>query len=95
MPDTKTYTPHRPIMWFVRDESTRSHPPSLLLHVEQGDYFGTLATVLNFVREGMMNDFPNPKNSTMPQEKSLHLLEGMRDDLVYLQNNYDLVKKEE
>lgn len=66
--------------------------PSLLSHVEQNDYFGTLATVLNFVREGIHDNF---KNNTLSREHCIHILECMRDDLRNLQDRYDITKRGE
>ena len=41
-------------------------------HVKAGDYFGTLATILDLKKQG---------------------LEEFRDDLMFLQENYKIVKK--
>lgn len=94
MPSTQTYTPHQPIFLLFRDQSPESTPPSLLHHVEQGDYFGTLATVLNFVRGALIDDLYDPANRTMSKARSISVLEGMKDDLIHLQNNYDIIKKQ-
>lgn len=41
-------------------------------HIKAGDYFGTLATILDLKKRG---------------------LEEFRDDLIFLQENYKIVKK--
>jgi hypothetical protein len=93
MPSTQTYAPHQPIFLLFRDQSSESVPPSLLHHVDQGDYFGTLATVLNFVRGALIDDMYDPSNRTMGKARSITVLDGMKDDLIHLQNNYDVIKK--
>lgn len=94
MSDQQPYDLSQSVFLLVRDQAEESHPPSLLPHVDQGDYFGTLATVLNFVRESIGSDFLKSGNVTMTQPQAIRLLAGMRDDLVHLQNHYDLKKKE-
>ncbi|MFA6026533.1 MAG: hypothetical protein WC727_08865 [Ignavibacteriaceae bacterium] len=53
----------------------------LKFHVDSQDYFGTLATVLNLLRQ---NDIVLDKNKT---------LDKIVDDLMYLQTNYRIIKK--
>ncbi|MFA5062402.1 MAG: hypothetical protein WC526_04625 [Patescibacteria group bacterium] len=53
-------------------------------HVEQDDYFGTLAAILNLLTE----DETTPKNA--PNKK---LLEKLVEDLNFLQDNFKIIKK--
>lgn len=53
-------------------------------HVKNDDYFGTLATVLDLVRQNL-----NPFN----QKKEKSTLEGAVKDLMHLQKNYRIVDK--
>jgi hypothetical protein len=49
----------------------------LLSHVEAGDYFGTVATLLDFIRQGIVK-----------KEDQDRILEDMVEGLVYLQVNF-------
>ncbi|MDA3839919.1 MAG: hypothetical protein PF572_02415 [Patescibacteria group bacterium] len=57
---------------------------NLQFHIESDDYFGTLATVIDLVRQNL-----NPFKQK--QEKST--LEVKVEELIYLQKNYRIVKK--
>jgi hypothetical protein len=57
---------------------------SLEFHIKSDDYFGTLATVLDLVRQNL-----NPFN----QKKEKRTLENVVKDLEYLQKNYQIKKK--
>ncbi len=57
---------------------------NLQFHIESDDYFGTLATVIDLVRQNL-----NPFKQK--QEKST--LEVKVEELIYLQKNYKIVKK--
>ena len=56
----------------------------LEFHIEQDDYFGTLATILSLLKQNLSND------KTL---KRLDLLDIKVTELMYLQNNYKIVKK--
>ncbi|MCK5062161.1 hypothetical protein KAR28_06485 [Candidatus Parcubacteria bacterium] len=49
----------------------------LKFHIKNNDYFGTLATVLDLVR----------------QSKNNKALKNIKDDLIHLQDNYCINKK--
>jgi len=55
---------------------------NLLFHIESQDYFGTLATVLSLVRQNGEG-----------QEVNDEVLAKAEHDLLFLQNNYDIVAK--
>jgi len=57
---------------------------SLEFHIKSGDYFGTLATVIDLVKQQIFKD--NSKN------KNKKVIEGKVAELMYLQNNYYIVK---
>ncbi len=50
----------------------------ILRHIEASDYFGTLATILDLLRQRMEQKGLGRKNSL--------LLEDLREELVYLQD---------
>ncbi len=56
---------------------------SLEFHIKSNDYFGTLATIIDFVR--------NEKK--IIEETQNKILENLKDDLLYLHDNYKIIKK--
>lgn len=50
----------------------------LIFHIEEDDYFGTLATILTLIKEGQNNK---------------KILVSVIGDLVYLQGKYKIIKK--
>ena len=58
---------------------------SLEFHIESGDYFGTLATVLDLVKQQIFKDSSRDKNKK--------IIENKVAELMYLQNNFDIIKK--
>lgn len=88
-----------PKKWFLNDrpdsknylstEEEKSHKDSLLFHVSQGDYLSTLATILRFFEESIKD-----KNiSEEMREKQLKTIQIVMSDLLYLNDNFDLVPK--
>lgn len=55
---------------------------SVAFHVESDDYFATLATIMVLVREDLSNIEMNTK-----------ILSNLVDDLMFLQEEYRIVKK--
>lgn len=53
---------------------------SLEFHIEQGDYFGTLATVLDLLRQGIAT-----------KELEAEILKNLTSDLLYLQKHCRIV----
>jgi hypothetical protein len=58
---------------------------SLEFHIKSGDYFGTLATVIDLIKQQIFKDNSRDKNKKIIEDKVA--------ELIYLQNNYDIVKK--
>jgi hypothetical protein len=56
---------------------------SLQFHIEQNDYFGTLATVIDLVSQDLQ------KNG---QHRNAEILQRLRDNLVYLQRSHRIAK---
>jgi hypothetical protein len=65
------------------------HKKQLEKHIEQDNYFGTLATVLNMARQTLEKDRRGPK-----KDWHIKLLQSLEEDLAYLQKNYKIIKKE-
>jgi hypothetical protein len=55
---------------------------ALDFHVEAGDYFGTLATLLDLLRQGIVKK----------EKKEKEILAALVGDLLYLQNHYKITK---
>lgn len=58
----------------------------ILRHIGASDYFGTLATILDLLRQSMEQKGLGRKNSL--------LLENLREDLVYLQERFTIVRRD-
>ena len=70
-----------PVFWFVRDlENRADRIKHLEFHIERGDYFSVLATIINIALKEP--DFEKDK-----------IFSKLYEDLQYLQKNYDIVKK--
>jgi hypothetical protein len=57
---------------------------NLKFHIESDDYFGTLATVLSLQEQNL---------SEYKKFKVSEILKNKVDELMYLQNNYKIIKK--
>lgn len=63
---------------------TSKNIKDLEFHIAQNDYFGTLATVLSLLNQNLS------KKQTL---NVFDLLERKVTELMYLQNNYKIIKK--
>lgn len=63
---------------------------NLNFHLKSNDYFGTLATILDLARQITEQKISELEKINQAQSK---LLNGLRDDLMHLQENYKIVKK--
>lgn len=70
-----------PLVWFVRDEA------SIKFHVENDDYFGTIAAVLSLVKQKIKKD-SRPDAATLEK-----ILKNLEKELMYLQKNYQINPK--
>ncbi|MFA6375878.1 MAG: hypothetical protein WCX69_00555 [Candidatus Paceibacterota bacterium] len=67
--------------WFVKDlNNPADRIKHLEFHIAHGDYFAVLATIINIAL----------KEKDFDREK---IFKNLFDDLEYLQENYDIVKK--
>ncbi len=67
--------------WLIKDEA------GVKSHIKSGDYFGTIATILNLLKEEIKKEY-HPRTKIL--EKTLRDLEK---DFVFLQNNYQIKSK--
>ena len=70
----------KPVVWLVKDEA------SVEFHVQNDDYFGTMATLLDLIKQEIYKD----KGQTEQVKKTL---DNMEKDFMWLQKNYKIVKK--
>ncbi|MEI7709097.1 MAG: hypothetical protein WCI76_00075 [bacterium] len=95
------YSISSPKFWLVNDrpdsakyltaEDNKAHMKSLLFHVSKGDYLSTLSTVLRFFEESIKNKEITPEMTDL----ELKTIKIAMSDLLYLNDNYDLVLKKE
>ena len=60
----------------------------LQFHIEEDDYFATVATVLNLDAEAL-------DKGTLDIVEHSNYLKDLRDELMFLQENYKIVRREE
>lgn len=77
--------------WFVRDKQSdeQDNLEELHFHVQAGDYFSTLATILGFVEEMILEQ---DEKNVMTYE--LKVLRRVKKDLLYLNANFDIKAKD-
>ncbi|MBU4421575.1 hypothetical protein L6259_01785 [Candidatus Parcubacteria bacterium] len=56
---------------------------NIKFHIKSDDYFGTLATVADLMKQ----------EKKELEDRHNKFLENLKDDLIYLQKNYKIVKK--
>ena len=67
-----------PIVHLLRDQD------SVKFHIHSDDYFGTIATVLDLIKQQIKKD---GRTDAAVLNKTL---KNLRDDLMFLQNNYEI-----
>jgi hypothetical protein len=87
MPEREYYLPAS-IFWNFNDASDDERLARLAFHVERGDYFPFLATVVGLLKETINESAGREKAAT-----EMDFAESMRKDLLYLHEHYDLVPK--
>ncbi len=86
--------------FLIADGEKRDDKESVKRHVESGDYFGTLATVLDLTGEIMSIVDQNIKEMrksiediSSVNERNRKKMESLKKELVFLQENYKIIKK--
>lgn len=74
---------------YLSESDDAAHRASLLFHVERGDYLSTLATVLRFFEESIHDKDISPEM----REKLLKTIGIVMSDLLYLNDNFDIIPK--
>jgi DNA-directed RNA polymerase subunit L len=70
----------KPLVWLVQDQE------SVKFHVKNDDYFGTMATLLNLLKQEI---YKNNKS----EAKVKATFANMEKDFMWLQKNYKIIKK--
>lgn len=73
---------------FVIQDIDEDQRASLKFHVKTGDYFGTLATVLSFLKKNSPE-----KNGRRNEINSEKILSNIIDELLLLQEGYKIIRK--
>lgn len=76
----------------VKDEASAKY------HVEKNDYFGTLATIISLIYQKLKNEKEDNEKEDIKREikekkQLLKTLKNLEQDLVFLQNNYQIYIK--
>ena len=75
----------KPLFSVLKDEV------SIKYHIEKDDYFGTIATVISLIYQKLKNDKTEDLKEIKKEKKQLlQTLKGLEQDLVFLQNNYQI-----
>jgi hypothetical protein len=77
--------------WLVRDKPADERRATLMRHIESGDYFAVLATILGFLEETVRacHEQQTPMDITQ-----VRVIESLREDLKFLHESYRIVPKE-
>ncbi len=79
-----------PVFFLFRDSVEDARLERLAFHIEQGDYFPFLATVLGFLKETVEGS-----SAASDLDRAQAAFAGeMREDLLYLQEHYRIVPAE-
>lgn len=70
----------QPLVWLLQDQK------SVAFHVQNDDYFGTIATVISLIKQKIKKECPESK-------KIDQALNNLEKDLLYLQKNYQISGK--
>lgn len=71
---------------FIHDKQDDERKNNLINHIKHKDYFGTLATILDLIKQDIDTSHYQAKDC----KKTLKKIEK---DLMYLQSNYKITKK--
>ncbi len=74
---------------------TKNRKKSVRFHVDGKDYFSSLATTLGLIEEMSVKECGNAYESLKEIKHITSALKRLKDDLMYLQNNYDIIEKVE
>ncbi|MES2994976.1 MAG: hypothetical protein V4681_03020 [Patescibacteria group bacterium] len=86
----RAYALPTPLFWVFRDADD-DRIERLRFHIEQGDYFPFLATIV-----GMLRETASSCEAVVPEAGAQSTFaEDVRKDLIYLHENYTIAPKQE
>jgi hypothetical protein len=68
----------------------RTRKQQIQFHIKSSDYFGTLATVIDLMQQSLQKDLEETIKRKRTRIKTLN---NLKNDLIFLQNNYQITKK--
>lgn len=74
-----------PVAWLFHDKSDDERLARLKFHIDQGDYFPFLASVIGFLEETVRTCTNDPENKTKAEYAA-----SVRKDLIHLHEYYQL-----
>lgn len=61
----------------------RTRKQQIEFHVKSGDYFGSLAAIIDLVNQSLEKD-----------SQQIKILDKLKNDLIFLQKNYQITRKQ-
>ena len=86
----RSYPGRAPRMWLLRDAPKEDRVREIDFHVESGDYFVTLSTIL-WLLEDSLSDCR--ARGEAPTAFQLATLQSLKDELLHMHRNYTIRKK--
>lgn len=77
--------------WIVQDAPPEDRKRDIAFHVQGGDYFATLATIMMLVADSLQDDRTHGET---PSEFSIGTLQKLKDELMHLHENYTILPKD-
>ncbi|MBU1046479.1 hypothetical protein KKH36_01715 [Patescibacteria group bacterium] len=78
---------------FVNDiDNLLDRKKSIESHIEKGDYFGTLATILDLIEQITEKEIKS-LNINKDKFKAIKQIKKIKKDLIFIQKNYKILKK--
>jgi len=68
----------------------RTRKQQIEFHIRSDDYFGTLAATIDLAKQAFEKDL----NKTATKKRQIKILNKLKKDLVFLQKNYYITKKQ-
>jgi hypothetical protein len=68
----------------------RTRKQQIKFHIKSDDYFGTLAAKIDLAKQTFEDDL----NKTQLKKQQLKTLGKLKNDLVFLQKNYQITKRQ-
>ncbi len=73
--------------WFIHDGPPEDRVRDIAFHVQGGDYFSTLATIMMLVADSLQD---NRSHNETPSTFTINTLSALKDELMHLHHNYHI-----